>query len=223
MRVLIAEDEALLRDGLALLLERQGFEVVGTVASADETLRAAEQLHPDLVITDIRMPPTNTDDGLRAALQLRASVRPANVLVLSQYVQQAYALQLLGDRSEGVGYLLKQRVTDVDEFCRAVRRVGTGGIAIDPEVVTLMVRRANQRDSSLQRLTPRQTEVLRLIAEGRSNLAVARALGITPKAVVRHVSNIYDLLGLTESDDDHRRVIAVLQWLSAKASEGLQI
>lgn len=220
MRIVIAEDEALLRDGLALLLQQAGFDVVGQVADADALLRAAERLRPDLVITDIRMPPNHSDDGLQAALELRAGTPPVNVLVLSQFVLATCALQLLGDRSAGVGYLLKQRITHVDEFAKAVRRVGHGGTALDPEVVDTMVLGASRRGAELDVLSPRQRQVLALVAEGRSNLAIARELGVTEKAVVRHVSRVYEQLGLADSDDDHRRVLAVVRWLTARQGRG---
>jgi DNA-binding NarL/FixJ family response regulator len=218
MRVLIAEDEALLRDGLALLLERAGFEVVGQAAGADELVQLTGRLDPDLVITDIRMPPTYTDDGLRAALEIRERHPTVSVLVLSQHVQREYALQLLGDHSDGVGYLLKQRIADVEEFCQAARRVGLGGTVLDPEVVDLMMARAGRHPGPLQRLTPRQREVLSLIAEGRSNLGIARLLGVSEKAVVSHTSHIYDQLCLSDSDGDHRRVLAVVHWLADQAA-----
>jgi DNA-binding NarL/FixJ family response regulator len=181
----------------------------------DALLRVSAQLLPDVVITDIRMPPYLGDDGLEAAHQLRSGIPPVNVLVLSQHVPIAAVDELLGDRSGGVGFLLKQRITDVDEFCRAVRRVGRGGTALDPEVIDLLMRRAHRCGPTLPGLTSRQHQVLALIAQGRSNLAIARALGVTEKAVVRHASHIYEQLEIAKSDDDHRRVLAVVQWLTA--------
>jgi DNA-binding NarL/FixJ family response regulator len=213
VRIVIGEDEALLREGLALLLTRAGMEVVGTAADAVTLVAHAARLRPDLVLTDIRMPPTHTDDGLRAALRIRAEQPGTPVLVLSQHVQHSYAVELLGDRPSGVGYLLKQRVADVANFCQDVRRVAAGGTVLDPEVVAMMMTRV-RRDDGLERLTPRQAEVLALIAEGRTNSAVARRLSISEKSVVSHTSAIYDTLGLALGDDDHRRVLAVVRYLA---------
>lgn len=218
MRVVIAEDEALLREGLSLLLMGAGLEVVGTAADADELLALAERVRPDVVVTDIRMPPTSTDDGLRAALTIRATMPGVAVMVLSQFVQQRYALELLADEPRGVGYLLKQRVADVVQFADDVRRVAGGGTVIDPDVVATMATRANVQRGSLDALTPRQRDVLALLAEGRTNAAIAARLGITEKAVVMHSSNVYVQLGLPVSADDHRRVLAVIQYLSASGS-----
>lgn len=214
MRIVIGEDEVLMREGLVLMLEQAGFAVVAIAADAGALAREAEAHLPDLVITDIRMPPTRTDDGLRAALSIRAHHPEVAVLVLSHYVQREYALELVGDSPEGIGYLLKQRIVNVEDFCDAVKRVAAGGIVLDPEVVAKMVRRARRDDSALDRLTPRQREVLAHIAEGRSNAAIARQLSITEKAVVQHTSRIYDHLGLVAGGDDHRRVLAVIRYLS---------
>jgi DNA-binding NarL/FixJ family response regulator len=214
MRILIAEDEALMRSGLALVLAGNGLDVVGEAGDADTLVLLAEELQPDVVITDIRMPPTHTDDGVRAALTIRDRQPHVGVLVLSQHVQRRYALELVGERPEGVGYLLKQRVSNTDEFCADVRRVAAGGTVLDPEVVALMVNRARRDHATVEALTLRQQEVLGLIAEGRSNAAIARKLRITDKAVVQHISHIYDQLGLGMSDDDHRRVLAVIHYLA---------
>ena len=213
MRVLIGEDELLQRQGLALQLATAGFEVCGAVADAVSLVRDAREQQPDVVITDIRMPPDLRDDGLQAALQIRRELSDVGVVVLSHHLQRSYAIELLGDRPAGVGYLLKQRVTRVDRFCADVRRVAAGGTVLDPEVVMIMVARARSTHS-LDRLTTRQTEVLALMAQGRSNAAIARALAITEKAVVRHVSNLYDVLDLPPSSDDHRRVLAVVRFLA---------
>lgn len=214
MRAVIGEDQALLREGLALLLEQADFDVVATAADAPELEREALAHHPDLVVADIRMPPGYGDDGLRAALRIRSERPGTAILVLSQHVQQRYATDLLAAGADGVGYLLKQRVTDVDEFRADVCRVATGGSALDPEVVAAMVAR-HQRQESAAALTPRQREVLGLMAEGRSNAAIAARLTLSEKAVVKHVSHIYDELGLPPSPEDHRRVLAVVRHLAA--------
>jgi DNA-binding NarL/FixJ family response regulator len=202
-----------MREGLALLLERAGFDVAGVAADADALELEAGAKRPDLVVADIRMPPTNTDDGLRAALRIRAALPDTAILVLSQHVQQRYALELLQGRARGVGYLLKQRVADVDAFCADARRVAEGGSVLDPDVVAAMLARGGQRDS-VDGLTPRQRDVLALMAEGRSNAAIAERLYLTEKAVVKHVSHIYDALELQPSPDDHRRVLAVVRYLT---------
>ena len=215
MRVVIGEDEALLRHGLTLVLERAGFEVAALAADADDLVRKVGAHAPDLVVTDIRMPPDNADDGLRAALAIRRRQPEIAILVLSHYVQRRYATELLDrrDGDAGVGYLLKQRVTDVDAFCTDVRRVCEGASVLDPDIVTMLLQRG-AGDGPVARLTPRQVEVLELMAQGRSNAAIAERLVITEKAVTGHISRIYDLLDLPPSPQDHRRVLAVLQHFS---------
>ena len=214
MRVVIGEDEALLREGLALVLERAGFKVAALAADADALVAAADAHRPRLVVTDIRMPPTQSDDGLRAALAIRARLPETALLVLSQHAQRRYAVELLAERTAGVGYLLKQRVGEVDAFCADVRRVCDGGTVLDPDLVATLLGRARPDDDPLHRLTPRQREVLALMAAGRSNAAIAERLVITEKAVVKHVSRIYDQLDLLPGPDDHRRVLAVVRYLS---------
>jgi DNA-binding NarL/FixJ family response regulator len=201
-----------MREGLALLLERAGFDVAGVAADADALEREAGAHRPDLVVADIRMPPTNTDDGLRAALRIRDALPDTAILVLSQHVQQRYALELLQGRARGVGYLLKQRVADVDAFCADARRVAEGGSVLDPDVVAAMLARG--RRDRIDGLTPRQRAVLALMAEGRSNSAIAERLYLTEKAVVKHVSHIYDALDLAPRPEDHRRVLAVVRYLT---------
>ncbi|MBX5442031.1 MAG: response regulator transcription factor [Solirubrobacteraceae bacterium] len=215
MRVVVGEDELLLRAGLVRLLEDEGMEVAGVAGDGPEVVRKARAHRPDLVIADIRMPPTNTDDGLRAALEIRAGLPGTAVLVLSQYVHERYALELLGDDPAGVGYLLEQRVADLDRFFESLRRVCAGGTAVDPEVVSSML--GPRRDDPLARLTDRQREVLALMAEGRSNAGIARQLVVTEKAVAKHITRIFDLLELDPAADDHRRVLAVVRYLSASA------
>jgi len=213
VRVVIGEDEALMREGLSLVLARAGVDVVGSAADAGSLQRCVDELLPDMLITDIRMPPGNSDDGLRAALAIRARFPEMGIVVLSQHVQRQYALELLADRPARTGYLLKQRIADVHGFCRDIHRVREGGTVLDPEVVEIMLVRAGQ-GNGIGRLTPRQRAVLKLIAEGRSNAAIARELAIADKTVVQHTSQIYDQLGLPPSDDDHRRVLAVVRYLS---------
>jgi DNA-binding NarL/FixJ family response regulator len=214
MRVVIGEDEALLREGLRLVLSGGGFEVAGTAGDAGTLVRQAQELAPDLVITDIRMPPTHTDEGLRAALEIRRTMPGTGIVVLSQHLQRQVAIDLVTGQIVGVAYLLKQRIADIGTFCADLRRVGRGGTVLDPEVVALMVSRAQANHRALSRLTGRQQEVLALMAEGRSNASIARALTITERAVIQHVSHIYDQLGLPLSDDDHRRVLAVVRYLT---------
>lgn len=214
MRVVIGEDEALLREGLVLLLTGAGFEVVATAGDAAQLASVVATEKPDLLITDIRMPPDYTDDGLRTAIATRETRPDIRVIVLSQYVHRRYAEELLGNQPSGVGYLLKQRVANVESFCRDVRVVAEGGTVLDPEVVASMLSRARHDNNDLHRLTPRQVEVLTLVAEGRSNGAIARSLHITEKAVVHHVSRIYDVLGLPDRNDDHRRVLAAVRHLA---------
>jgi DNA-binding NarL/FixJ family response regulator len=214
MRVVIAEDLALLRDGLTRLLRDNGFDVVAAVTDGDALVRTVLRERPDVAIVDIRLPPSFRDEGLRAALTLRERQPETGILIVSQYVEQAYAAELLADGRGGVGYLLKDRIMDVDDFVDAVRRVATGGTALDPEVVAqLFARRRVQ--GPVERLTPRETEVLGLIAEGRSNAAVARELVLSLGAVEKHVASILAKLQLPPSDDDHRRVLAVLAYLSS--------
>jgi DNA-binding NarL/FixJ family response regulator len=212
MRVVIAEDSVLLRAGLTRILADAGEEVVATVGAADELMTAVERHQPDLAIVDVRMPPTHTDDGLRAAIAIRARWPEVGILVLSQYVEERYATELLGGETRAVGYLLKDRVADVNEFVTSARRVSDGGTALDPEVVAQLLARSRRRDP-LERLTTREREVLSLMAEGRTNPSIARTLVVTDKAVEKHVSNIFMKLDLPPTEDDHRRVLAVLQWV----------
>jgi DNA-binding NarL/FixJ family response regulator/class 3 adenylate cyclase len=212
VRVVLADDSVLLREGIARLLEDAGFEVVAQSGTADDLLRHVGMHKPDVALVDIRMPPTQTDEGLRAAKQIRERWPETGVLVLSQYVEPGYAMELLGENAEGVGYLLKDRVSDVDEFAAAVRRVGEGGSALDPAVVSQLVGR-RRRDDPLEELTPREREVLELMAEGRSNQAIAERLVITLRAVEKHVTSIFSKLRLPASAEDHRRVLAVLTYL----------
>jgi len=210
--VIVAEDSVLLREGIARLLDERGFDVVGQAGDADDLLRKVGAHKPDVAVVDIRMPPTNTDDGLRAALRIRGQHPDTGVLVLSAYVEEAYALELVADSASGLGYLLKDRIADVDGFVDAVRRVGHGGSALDPEVVSRLVGRS-RRDDPLEALTPREREVLELMAEGRSNAAIAERLVITERAVEKHVTSIFSKLDLTPAPEDHRRVLAVLTFL----------
>jgi DNA-binding NarL/FixJ family response regulator len=214
MRIVIAEDSVLLRAGLVRLLADSGIDVVAEAGDAVAALAAVEQQRPDLVLLDVRMPPTHTDEGILAALQIRRTMPGIAVLVLSQYVEQHYATELLAGDTAGVGYLLKDRVADVTEFVAAVRRVADGGTALDPEVVSHLLSRS-RRHQPLASLTPRETEVLRLMAEGRSNGAIAAALVVSDGAVEKHVSSIFIKLGLLPADSDHRRVLAVLRYLEA--------
>jgi DNA-binding NarL/FixJ family response regulator len=212
VRVVLAEDHVLLRDGLTRLLHGNGFDVVDAVDSGPLLRDALVRHRPDVAVVDVRLPPTFTDEGLRAALAARRELPGLPVLVLSQYVEQLYARELLADPAGGVGYLLKDRVGDVAEFVAAVRRVAAGGTAMDAEVISQLLGR---RRAPLSQLTGREREVLELIAEGRSNSAVAAALFVTEKAVGKHISNIFAKLGLPPSDDDNRRVRAVLTYLQA--------
>jgi len=214
MRVILAEDSVLLREGIARLLTENGFEVVGQAADADDLMRKVGAHRPDVAVVDVRMPPTNTDDGLRAARQIRDRHPETGVLVLSAYVEEAYALDLVADSAAGLGYLLKDRVADVDGFVDAVRRVGDGGSALDPEVVSRLLGR-RRRDDPLDALTAREREVLDQMAEGRSNSAIAERLVITERAVEKHVTSIFGKLGLAPAPEDHRRVLAVLTFLGA--------
>ena len=212
MRVVLADDAILLREGVARLLEDSGFEVVAQSGTADDLLRHVAMHKPRVAIVDIRMPPTQTDEGLRAAQEIRERYPEVGVLVLSQYVEPAYAMELLAENAEGVGYLLKDRVSDVDEFAAAVRRVGEGGSALDPSVVSQLVGR-RRREDPLEDLTAREREVLEQMAEGRSNQAISERLFITPRAVEKHVTSIFQKLRLPASAEDHRRVLAVLAFL----------
>jgi DNA-binding NarL/FixJ family response regulator/class 3 adenylate cyclase len=212
VRVVLAEDSVLLREGIARLLEDQGFEVAAQSGTAEDLLRHVGMHKPDVAIVDIRMPPTQTDEGLRAAKEIRERWPETGVLVLSQYVEPGYAMELLGENAEGVGYLLKDRVSDVEEFTAAVRRVAEGGSALDPAVVSQLVGR-RRRDDPLDELTPREREVLELMAEGRSNQAIADHMVITLRAVEKHVTSIFSKLRLSSTDQDHRRVLAVLTFL----------
>ena len=214
MRVVIAEDSVLLREGVARLLEDAGFDVVAQTGSADDVMLKVRSYTPDVVIVDIRMPPTHTDEGLRAAQEIREKHPGTGVLVLSQYVEAAYALELLAESAEGVGYLLKDRVSDVGEFAAAVRRVAEGGSALDPAIVSQLVGR-RRGDDPLDSLTPREREVLELMAEGRSNQGIAERLVVTERAVEKHVTSIFGKLRLPPAAEDHRRVLAVLAYLGA--------
>ncbi|MEU5610282.1 response regulator transcription factor [Streptomyces sparsogenes] len=212
MRVVIAEDNALLREGLVLLLTSAGHEVAAVAGSGPEVLPALLEHRPDVVVLDVRMPPGFRDEGLRAALAARREIPGLPVLVLSQYVEETYAAELLGGGASGVGYLLKDRVGRVDEFLDALERVAAGGTALDPEVVTeLMTRR---RDDPLDSLTPREREVLHLMAEGRDNTTIAKTLVVSDRAVSKHIGNVFAKLGLPPSDSGHRRVLAVLAYLN---------
>jgi DNA-binding NarL/FixJ family response regulator len=212
MRVVIADDSVLLREGIARLLEEAGFEIAGQAANADELMLKVRSYKPQVAVVDIRMPPTHTNEGLRAAQEIRAKHPGTGVLVLSQYVEPEYAMELLADSAEGVGYLLKDRVSDVTDFAAAVRRVGEGGSALDPAIVSQLVGR-RRRDDPLGELTPREREVLELMAEGKSNKAIAETLVVTERAVEKHVTNIFGKLRLPASAQDHRRVLAVLAFL----------
>ena len=212
MRVVIAEDLALLREGIAALLKDEGHEVLATACDAESLLAAAAETAPELAIIDVRMPPTQTDEGIRAAVELRRRQPDVAILNLSQYVEERYATDLLSGGSRGVGYLLKDRVADVAEFMSAARRVAAGGTAIDPEVVSQLLSR-RRRNDVLDELTPREHEVLGLMAEGHTNTAIAERLVVTPGAVEKHVRNVFMKLGLPPTDQQHRRVLAVLTYL----------
>jgi DNA-binding NarL/FixJ family response regulator len=214
VRVAIAEDSALLRDGLVHLLERRGHRVTAAVADADALIAAVTAEPPDVVVVDVRMPPTHTTEGLRAALALRATHPAVGLLVLSQYVETRYAAELLAGRCEGLGYLLKDRVADVGDFLDAVRRIAGGGTVLDPEVVSQIIA-ASRRSSTIDTLSAREREVLALMAEGRSNSAIAEALFLSTASVEKYVTAIFLKLGLSPSDTDHRRVLAVLRFLNA--------
>ncbi|ONK13306.1 response regulator transcription factor [Streptomyces sp. MP131-18] len=214
MRAVLAEDQFLLRDGLIRMLRAYDFEIVAAVDNGPALLRALVDERPDVAVVDVRLPPTFTDEGLQAALQARRELSGLPVLVLSQYVEQLYAKELLADGNGGIGYLLKDRVFDPDEFIDAVHRVARGGTAMDPEVISrLFSGGSTAREGSITRLTARELEVLGVMAEGRSNAAIAKRLVITERAVIKHTSNIFTKLDLPTSDDDNRRVRAVLTYL----------
>jgi DNA-binding NarL/FixJ family response regulator len=214
MRVVIAEDSVLLREGLSRLLIESGFDVVAAVGDGEAVLRMVEEHRPDVAVLDVRMPPTHTDEGLRAALVIRRQWPDVAVLVFSQYVEERYATELLAGETRGVGYLLKDRVADVVEFVDALRRVAAGGTVLDPEVVAQLLARS-RRSHPLDKLTAREREVLALISEGRSNAAVAAQLVVGEGAVEKHVSSIFSKLGLMPAESDHRRVLAVLRYLES--------
>lgn len=214
MRLVVADDLLLLREGLVRLLEEAGFDVVDQAGDADELVRKVAAHRPDVAVIDVRMPPTNTDDGLRAALDIRRRLPEVGVLVLSAYVEEAYAHELLALGAAGVGYLLKQRVAEVTRFTEAVRQVGQGGSVLDPEVVTQLLGASQRKGGSLVELSPRELETLALMAEGRSNLGIAEQLVVTDRAVEKHVSRIFTKLALDPVPEDHRRVLAVLRYLS---------
>jgi DNA-binding NarL/FixJ family response regulator len=211
-RIVIGEDQPLVREGIVRVLEEGGYEVVGTAGDATDLIRKARAHKPDVVITDIQMPPDSTDDGIRAAKTLRQEMPDVGVLVLSQFLEARYALDLVGDNAAGVGYLLKNRVGDLNIFLDAVRRVAAGGSALDPEVVQRMIGK-QRHDSPLDDLTPREREVLSLMAQGRSNSGIAEELVVTVSAIERHVSSIFSKLDLHGAPEDHRRVLAVLEYL----------
>ena len=213
MRVVICDDSVLLREGVARILEEAGFDVVGQAGNVDELMLKVRSYSPAVAVVDIRMPPTHTDEGLRAAKEIREKYPDTAVLVLSQYIEPEYAMELLADSAEGVGYLLKDRVSDINEFAGAVRRVAEGGSALDPSVVSQLVGR--RRDDRLSDLTPREREVLGLMAEGRSNAGIAERLVVTERAVEKHVTSIFAKLRLATAPEDHRRVLAVLAYLDS--------
>ncbi len=214
MRVVLADDSVLLREGVARILAEADFEIVGQAGNQEELMLKVRSYSPDVAVVDIRMPPTHTDEGLQAAKEIRERYPETGVLVLSQYLEADYALELLSDSAEGIGYLLKDRVADVGEFAAAVRRVGEGGSALDPSVVSQLVGR-RRADDPLAELTPREREVLGLMAEGRSNSGIAELLVVTERAVEKHVTSIFQKLRLPACSEDHRRVLAVLTYLRA--------
>jgi DNA-binding NarL/FixJ family response regulator len=214
VRVVVAEDSVLLREGVVRILREAGFDVIAQVGTADQLLAYVRSYQPDVAVVDIRMPPTHTKEGLRAAQEIRATYPGVGVLVLSQYAEPGYALELLADNAEGVGYLLKERVSDIREFAAAVTRVAEGGSALDPAIVSQIVGRRRQRDPVAD-LTPREREVLELMAEGRSNQGIAERLVVTERAVEKHVTSIFTKLQLPAAAEDHRRVLAVLAFLKS--------
>jgi len=213
MRVIVADDAVLLREGIVRLMQEAGFDVVAQAGDADDLMRKVRAHRPDVAIVDVRMPPDNTDDGLRAARLIRSELPETSVLVLSQYIEEEYAIGLLEGNAEGVGYLLKDRVSDVDRFTDAVRRVAQGGSVLDPEVVNRLVGRRREA-GPLDDLSPREREVLAAMAEGRSNSAIAEQMVVTERAVEKHVTSIFSKLGLGLASEDHRRVLAVLAFLN---------
>ena len=215
MRVVIGEDQALMREGIVRLLEEAGFDVVGQAGDAIDLRRKVGAHKPDVAVVDIQMPPERTDDGLRAAMHIRSNHPDTRVLVLSQYVDARYAVDLIGEDAEGVGYLLKDRVGDLDEFAEAVRRVGEGGSVLDPEIVTRMLAR-QRREDPVEELSPRERDVLELMAQGRSNHGIAEQLVITESAVEKHVTAIFEKLDLERDFEPHRRVLAVLTFLRSR-------
>ena len=214
VRVVIAEDSVLLREGIVRILHEAGLEIVGQSATADDLLLKVRSYKPDVAIVDIRMPPTHTDEGLQAAKEIREKHAEVGVLVLSQYVEPTYAMELIADDAQGVGYLLKDRVSEVGEFVSAVQRVADGGSALDPAIVTRLLGR-RRGDDPIGSLTPREREVLELMAQGRSNLAIAQRLVVTERAVEKHVTNIFSKLQLPATGEEHRRVLAVLAFLGS--------
>jgi DNA-binding NarL/FixJ family response regulator len=215
VRVVVGEDELLVREGIVHVLEQAGFEVAGVAGDAPDLLRKTNAHKPDVVITDIQMPPDRSDDGLRAAMEIRRTRPDIGVVVLSQFLEDRYALELVGERADGVGYLLKDRVGDPKLFADSVRRVAAGGSALDPQVIQRMVGR--RRDTGpLDELTPRERDVMALMAEGRSNSGIAAELTVTVAAVERHVTGMFDKLGLRQAPEDHRRVLAVLEYLKRR-------
>jgi DNA-binding NarL/FixJ family response regulator len=216
MRVVLADDAVILREGLSRLLQEAGFDVVGQAADADGLLELVEHTRPDVAIVDIRMPPTHTDEGLRAAKTIRERWPTVGVLILSQHVNSRYALELLSTGSDGIGYLLKERVSDLEELTTSVNRVGAGGSVLDSAVVAELVGRPRQGDNPLEHLTEREREVLALIAEGRSNRAIAERLFVTEHTVEKHIKSIFGALRLPQSADDHRRVLAVVTYLNSQ-------
>jgi DNA-binding NarL/FixJ family response regulator len=215
VRVVVADDAVILREGLSRLLVEAGFEVVGQASDAEELLEQIEATNPDVAIVDIRMPPSHTDEGLQAAAEIRERHPDVGILVLSQYARPSYAIELLSNGTEGIGYLLKDRVSDLEELASGVRRVGEGGSVLDPSVVAQLVERPRAGQDPLEHLTEREREVLSLMAEGRSNRAIGERLFITEHTVEKHVKSIFGKLRLPVSADDHRRVLAVLTYLSA--------
>jgi DNA-binding NarL/FixJ family response regulator len=219
LRVVLAEDLFLLRDGLIRMLEAFGFEILAAVETGPELSQALAELEPDVAVVDVRLPPSHTDEGLQCALAARRARPGLPVLVLSQHVEQLYARELLADGNGGVGYLLKDRVFDAEQFVDAVRRVAAGGTAMDPQVISQLLSRRSQ-DRPMEGLTPREREVMELVAQGRSNAAIASQLVVTERAVAKHTSNIFAKLGLPVSDDDNRRVLAVLAYLDHGRTTG---